>query len=130
MGTNRSFRIIKNSIILTNLSANNASAQIKVSGWKTYNHNYSDLYTVMYNEEFVNLNVHINTAVSISNTWKGWHNILTDDFIRPSGGITKTDNSGMLIIRISSNSENIVFKTITNTSYNNTIYADVIWRKK
>ncbi len=68
--------------------------------------------------------------MSISNTWKGWHNILTDDFIRPSGGITKTDNSGMLIIRVSSTSENIVFKTITNTSYNNTIYADVIWRKK
>ena len=68
--------------------------------------------------------------MNITNSWRGWHNILTDDFILPANGITKIDNSGTVVIRVSTISENIVFKSVMNTSVSSQIYAEIIWRKR
>lgn len=101
-------------------------------GWKTYSlsNDNSSLYTVKYNAEFVQFFVHISSNVNIGSSWNGWQNILTDEFIRPEKGIVGIDNSGQTFIRVAPGSENIKFKSVTGVSFQNTIYAEMEWKRR
>ena len=115
---------------LCTFSTNNINTQVNVKGWRTYNHDHTAVYTVRYNEDWVQLLVNISSNVNISSSWNGWQNILTDDFIRPEKGIVKVDNSGHTLIRVSNVSENIKFKSVLNSSFQNTVYAEIEWKRK
>lgn len=101
-----------------------------MTGWRKYSHNSESLYTVHYNQDLVRLIVTLSNNVSVSNVWNGWQNILTDDFIRPAGGIVRIDNGGLVLIRVSPNSDNIKFKTVNNTSISTTVYGEIIWKRR
>lgn len=112
---------------LTTFSAQNASTQIRAKGWKTHLNDSS--YTVYYNEDFTNVNVHLNGA-NVPTSWANWAEILPES-LRPHNSLVFVDMWNSVLLRCNSDSSNISVKTVGNSALSNhNIYASTTFKRK
>lgn len=111
---------------LTTFSANTASTQIKVGGWKTFHDDNN--FTVEYNENFVNFRVHMSDEYSLTTSWREFGYTWLTETMRPQVPV-KFFAADNCICEVQDNSSTIKFRCLSGTALTQ-LWGCTTWKKR
>ena len=102
--------------------------QIRVKGWKTHLNNNE--YTLRYNEEFVEISVHISSSTYPA-SWSEWSSIIpTSPDLRPKMPVLWHDTTGNVRMKVTDASTKISFSSHTGNNVSQSCYGMVTYSRR
>lgn len=115
---------------LCTFSTNTTNTQINVTGWRTNSHQNPGSYTIRYNEELVEVRVHMSSA-NVTTSWSTWGNILENNSVnlKPSSDVMFFDAFFGVVMKIPSGSNNIIVKAVSS-AYSGALNGSVTYARR